>query len=101
MIFATWKPPADVFYSGNRWVIKVELAGISPSEVEIEARGSTLTVRGRRRDLLLQQGFSCHTLEISYCNFERSLSLPAPIDTDSIAWEYRDGILQIQLRTKE
>ena len=35
MIFATWKPPADVFYSGNRWVIKVELAGISPDEVEI------------------------------------------------------------------
>ena len=100
MIFATWEPPADVFYSGNRWLIKVELAGISPDQVEIEARGSTLTVRGSRRDMYLQQGFSCHSLEISYSSFARSFALPARIDQESLSWDYRDGILQIQLTTE-
>lgn len=100
MIFATWKPPADIFYSGNRWLIKIELAGISPDKVEIETRGNTLTVRGSRRDLLLQQGYSCHSLEISYSNFERSIALPSAIDGSSLSWQYRDGMLQIQLNTE-
>ena len=101
MIFATWKPPADVFYSGNHWVIKIELAGIAPSELQIEAQGARLLVRGRRRDLLLQRGFSCHSLEISYCDFERNINLPSPIVRSSINWEYRDGMLQIQLNTRD
>ena len=101
MIFATWNPPADVFFSGNKWVVKVELAGISPEEVEILAQGNTLSVRGRRRDLLVQRGWSCHSLEISYSSFERSIALPARIIPTSIDWEYRHGILRIQFTTQD
>ena len=100
MIFATWKPAADIFYSGNHWLIKVELAGISPDDVEIMAQDHTLTVRGQRRDLLLRQGFSCHSLEIGYSNFERSFTLPHTINPGSVCWEYTNGILQIQLNTE-
>ncbi|MDT8397802.1 MAG: Hsp20/alpha crystallin family protein [Pseudomonadales bacterium] len=100
MFFASWKPPADVFYAGERWIIKVELAGVSPDDVEIAAQDRTLTIRGRRRDRWLQQGFACHSLEISYTRFERSIILPARIETNSIRWEYLDGILRIQLNTR-
>lgn len=98
--FPPWKPPADIFYSGNQWLIKVELAGIAPDEVEIVARGTTLVVRGRRRDLLLRQGFSCHTMEISYSHFERSFSLPDPIVQNSIDFDYQWGILLVSFATE-
>lgn len=100
MIFAAWNPPADIFYCGNQWVIKIELAGISPDELEIVTQRNVLWVRGRRKDRFLQKGFSCHSMEISYSSFERKVALPATIDNDSIHWDYQQGILQIQLETK-
>lgn len=99
--YSPWKPPADVFYSGNQWLVKIELAGITPDEVEIIAQGAGLVVRGRRRDLLLRQGFSCHSMEISYSNFERSFSLPDRIVPDSIGWDYQQGILLISFTTED
>lgn len=101
MFFATWKPATDILYSGNQWLIKMELAGVSPSEVQLSVQGSVLTVKGRRRDLLLQSGYTCHSLEISYSDFARSLTFPAPIDADSIQTECRDGILRIYLDTQD
>lgn len=99
MIFSRWIPPADVFYSGNQWLVRLELAGISPDEIDIVTRGELLRVRGRRRDLYLQEGFACHSMEISYSNFERDLEFPARIRPDSISLDYRDGILLIHLET--
>jgi HSP20 family molecular chaperone IbpA len=98
MFHSTWHPPADIHHAGAQWLIKLELAGVSSSDVQIRARNAELTVRGQRRDLL-QSGFVCHRLEIRYTTFERTFTLPAPIDAGSIACEYRDGILRIWLNT--
>jgi HSP20 family protein len=101
MFYATWKPATDLFYSGNRWLIRMELAGVSPAEIAIVAQRNLLTVRGRRRDLRVQNDYICHSLEISYTHFERSISLPAPIILASIKWECRDGLLHIRLSTQD
>lgn len=98
MFHTGWQPPADIHHAGSQWLIKLELAGISPAELQVRARGNELTVRGRRRDLL-QTGFVCQRLEINYTAFARSFTLPAPIDAGSVACEYRDGILRIWLKT--
>lgn len=99
--FSPWTPPADLFHSGNRWLIKIELAGISPDEVEIVPRGATLQVRGSRRDMTLRQGFACHSMEITYSKFARSFSFPGPIDPASVQWDYQQGILLISVSLDE
>ncbi len=99
MFYTTWKPATDLFSAGNDWLIKMELAGVSPAEMQLVAQRNVLQVRGRRRDLYVQSGFTCHSLEICYTDFERNITLPAVIDAASIRYEYRDGILRIFLRT--
>lgn len=94
-IFTHWNPPADIYFSGNQWLVKIELAGISPDEVEIITRGASLVVRGKRRDMMLRQGYSCHSMEITYSKFERTFSLPARIVPDTIDWDYQHGLLMI------
>jgi HSP20 family protein len=100
MYYATWKPATDIFYSGNQWLIRMELAGVAAEEVQVLALRNVLTVRGRRRDLRIQSGFVCHALEISYSHFERSINLPADISVPSIRLEFQDGILNIYLTTE-
>lgn len=97
MEFAIWKPPADIMRRGERWFIKLEVAGVCPEEVEISARDNALRVRGCRRDMLLEHGYFYHSLEISYSRFERIIELPFRIDKENIRWQYRDGMLLIQL----
>ena len=100
MFYATtWMPATDLFRAGNDWLIKMELAGICPAEVQLHANRNVLRVQGRRSDLYVQSGYTCHKLEINYTNFERSITLPGVIDADGIRTEYRDGILRIYLRT--
>lgn len=98
MFYPSWQPPADIHHAGTQWLIKLELAGVSLSDVQVHAHGNELSVRGRRSDLL-QSGFVCQRLEIRYTAFARNFALPAPIDTGSITCEYRDGILRIWLKT--
>lgn len=99
MYFATWQPATDIFRSGKRWLVRMELAGVSHRDVELLVQQHRLVVSGRRRDLRLQTGFVCHSLEISYSNFERSFSFPALIDAASISTEFSDGLLHILLDT--
>ena len=78
----------------------MELAGVEAEEVQLLALRNVLTVRGRRRDLLIQHGYVCHALEISYSHFERSITLPAVISVPSIRMEFANGILSIYLTTE-
>lgn len=98
MFHNSWQPPADIHHAGRQWLIKLELAGVSPAEMHVYALGNELTVQGRRRDLL-QSGFVCHRLEINYTAFARTFTFPAPIDSGSVTCEYRDGILRVWLNT--
>ena len=92
-----WNPAADVYQSSDGWVVKVDLAGVCTDELEIEIRGSLLSIRGCRRDTHYREGFVYHQMEITYSRFEKSIEFPAPIEGASIRQDYRDGFLIIDV----
>ena len=93
-----WNPAADVYRTGDGWVIKLDLAGVSLDELEVEVHDSTLRVRGCRRDTFYQEGFTYHQMEITYSRFEKSIQFPCSIHGASMGRDYRDGLLIIRLR---
>ena len=93
-----WNPAADVYQSPEGWIVKVDLAGVCTDELEIEIRGSLLSIRGCRRDTHYREGFVYHQMEITYSRFEKSIQFPAPIDGASIRRDYTDGFLIIDVR---
>ncbi len=92
-----WRPAADVYRCGRDWLIKVDLAGVRPQDVEVEVRECRLTVRGIRRDRSIQEGHQSYSMEIAYNRFQRSIELPCELDEARIATEYREGMLLIHL----
>ena len=96
-----WNPAADVYRVADGWVVKVDLAGVCTDELEIELRGSTLTVRGCRRDTHYREDFVYQQMEITYSRFEKSIKFPGPIEGASIRRDYRDGFLIIDVSSEQ
>jgi HSP20 family protein len=95
-----WYPAADVYQTPDGWLVKVELAGVSAEDVEIDIQGNILTIVGSRKDRSCAAGISFHQMEITYSRFEKTLKFPASIDGAVIEDNFENGLLLIHLRKK-
>jgi HSP20 family protein len=95
-----WHPRVDIYQTRDGWLVKLELAGVRAEDIAIGARGSRLTISGTRRDRMVEEGWSCYTMEIAYSRFERSISLPCNLEAARIAVEGTEGMLLVHVMTE-
>lgn len=93
-----WRPAVDIYKGKQCWVIKVELAGVNPEDVEIELGDCRLTVRGIRRDWRIVEDQQAWSMEIAYNQFERTIEVPCDMRDVRIEQEYRNGMFLITLQ---
>jgi len=93
-----WCPAADVYRTQEGWIVKVDLAGVKPTDVEIITDGDLLRISGSRRDGTCGEGVSHYQLEITYSRFEKMIRFPRSIEHASIERDYHDGLLILRLR---
>ncbi|HEX4588998.1 MAG TPA: Hsp20 family protein [Gemmataceae bacterium] len=93
-----WRPATDVYRVPEGWLVKFELAGVRPEDVELTARGRALRIRGRRRDFCLDPGCRQLHMEIAYNRFERQVELPGDLQRAKIDTEFRDGMLLVRIQ---
>jgi HSP20 family protein len=77
----------------------LELAGIPRNAVRLRLEGRTLIVSGRRVPPQELHGAHYHRAEIYFGTFERALELPWEADPNGIQAHYRDGMLEIRIRS--
>ena len=93
-----WQPAVDVTRTRKGWLIKAELAGVRPEDIQISVTGNHLRIQGSRRDWMSEEGCCHYRMEIAYSSFERSVELPADPGKARVETEYRDGMLLIRIR---
>ena len=96
-----WVPPVDIYETGDSLVLKAELPGINPDDVEIRVEDSTLYLKGERKFEKEVKEENLHRVERSYGTFTRSFSLPSAIDAGKVKAEYQDGILTLTMPKRE
>jgi HSP20 family protein len=94
----SWRPAMDVYRTREGWLVKFELAGVRPEDMELRARGRRLTVRGIRRDCCAGKDCTNHVMEIPYSHFERTIELPCDLDAAPIAAEFDQGMLMVRIQ---
>lgn len=94
-----WRPSVDIYRCGAGWLVKFELAGVRPEDIELQLRGRRLLVSGMRRDSCITQG-KAWSMEIAYNRFERAVELPCDLDGVTIDSEYQDGMLLVTVKTE-
>ena len=96
-----WAPAVDIFEQGSDVVLKAELPGIEPKDVDIRIENNILTLRGERKVDHEVKKESYHRVERSYGTFTRSFTLPSTVDTAGVKADYKDGVLRITLPKRE
>ncbi|HTK26151.1 MAG TPA: Hsp20/alpha crystallin family protein [Pyrinomonadaceae bacterium] len=96
-----WYPAADVYQTPDGWLVKVELAGVSVEDIEIDIQGNVLYIAGCRKDRSCAAGLSYHQMEITYSRFEKTLRFPASIEGATIENNFENGLLLIRLHKEK
>lgn len=95
----TWNfAPAVESYldkDAKKYVCRVVLPGVEPKDVQIQAQGNLLTIRGERKLTRSTKEVDLREEEIVYGAFERVLTLPEGVVTDKLNAEYVNGVLEI------
>src|SRR5579864_98000 len=92
-----WQPSADLYRTRKGWLVKFDLAGVRPQDMELSVQDNTLIVRGVRRDCLTEEGCRHYRMEITYAHFERAIELPGDLTTAKITTEHREGMLIVRI----
>lgn len=92
-----WQPSVDVYRTRDGWLVKFDLAGVRPQDVNLTVSANRLTVSGVRRDCTQEEGCSQYRMEISYSRFERTIEIPGDLPSARLCTEHRDGMLIVRI----
>ncbi|MCX7717433.1 MAG: Hsp20/alpha crystallin family protein [Candidatus Sumerlaeaceae bacterium] len=92
-----WIPPTDVFETDDCIVIRMEIAGVAESDIEVKVSDNFLIVRGRRLHTPQAKNENYHLMEIHYGPFERVFRLPDSMELRDVSAVLRDGFLTVTI----
>ena len=93
-------PPVNVFSDREGYVIRMEIPGATPEDIQIKSQGRTIQISGKR-EVSAPENASFHRRERDGGEFSRSLQLPDDIDLLQVEAAYRCGMLTIRVPKKE
>ena len=92
-----WSPAVDIVETDNEIVLRADLPGVEPKDVDIQVQNGTLTLKGERKFESDVKEDNFRRIERVYGSFARSFALPQAVDPESVAAEYRNGVLEVKL----
>ncbi len=96
-----WFPPVDVSETKNDVVVKAELPGIDPKDIDLSLSDGHLLIKGEKKQEKEEKDEDYHFIERSYGSFIRSVHLPKEVKHDKVSASYKDGVLKIVLPKSE
>src|SRR5262245_38036035 len=92
-----WRPPLDLFEEAEHFVLRVDLPGVAPGEVELRVEDTFLLLEGERRgdrEVFLR-------MERPVGRFSARVALPPNVDRQEVHATQRNGVLEIVLPKKK
>lgn len=88
-------PKFDLIETENSLIVKAEIPGINPDNIDIAISENSLRIKGKlkRKTVSNKEGFV--STERRYGSFSRSLRLPCRIKVDEVKATYKQGVLNI------
>ena len=89
------RPAIESSMEDGKFVVRTDLPGIDPKDVEIKVVGDMLTIKGSREEKRESKKADYFRREIRYGSFERAITLPDGIKAEDLKAAYHDGVLEL------
>jgi HSP20 family protein len=96
-----WIPAMDLMETGDHFVLKADLPGMTEADVNIEVEKNVLTISGERKTEHEAKHEGYYRLERATGSFSRSLTLPEGIDAGAVTATFDNGVLEVRIPKPE
>ena len=90
-------PAVDVREEKDRFVVKADLPGVTPDQIEITAEKGVLTLRGERKSEQAESIEGYERIERVTGTFTRRFQLPDNVQADAIKAKFTHGVLEVSI----
>lgn len=90
-------PPVDVHEEKDRFVVRADLPGVKPDEIEVTAEKGVLTLRGERKAEKRENTEGYERIERVSGSFTRRFALPENVQADNIKAKFAHGVLEVAI----
>ncbi len=90
-------PRIESYIKDGSLVVRTDLPGMDPKDVEVTVLGNVLTIKGERKDKKEIKRDDYIRREVSYGAFERRMTLPEGAATDKIKAQFKNGVMEVTM----
>ncbi len=94
-------PAAEFHETDNEYQLKLEVPGLEPDDINIEATSEAIAISGERKSETKTEEKGMTRSEFRYGKFQRVLPLPGRVDHQNVKAEYKNGVLKLTLPKAE
>lgn len=94
-------PALESYVKDGTLVVRTDMPGIEPKEVEVSVLGNVLTIKGERREKKEVKETDYIRREVRYGAFERRMTLPEGAATDKIKAQVKHGVVEVTMPVGE
>lgn len=92
-----WVPAVDIIEEKGRFLLRADVPGVIPADIEVSMDAGVLTVSGIRHAEESGEEAGVQRAERSTGRFQRRFTLPETVDADRIAAKSSNGILEVSI----
>ncbi len=89
--------PVESFVKNGNLVVRADVPGLDPKDIELSVLGNVLTIKGERKDAKEVKKENYFRREICYGAFERRMTLPEGVETDKVKANFKNGVIEITM----
>jgi HSP20 family protein len=96
-----YRPQIDVSGDSNCYEIKLDVPGMTESDLSLEIKDDVLTIKGQKEEHSEDKDKHYYRVERSYGSFQRTLALPDDAIGDEIKANLDKGVLRLEIPRRE
>jgi len=92
-----WVPAVDIKEEDQQFVLRADLPGVDPKDIEVSLAKGELTIRGKRAAESRDEKDGYRRVERVTGEFFRRFSLPDTADSNAVKAKFVNGVLEVQI----
>ena len=98
---AGWLPSLDVKDADGSIVVTAELPGLTAKDIDLSISEDLLTIKGEKKAEAEKKEEGVYFSERYFGSFQRSVRLPASVDSDKVKADFKNGVVRIEMPKSE